>query len=173
MHEGRIDAESLGEGQGAKFTVQIPLVSPPVPIVAFEQIAASATDLSGIQILVVDDEIDSRDFVAFVLEQAGAIVTRVSSGSEALQELEQFVPNLIISDIGMPEMDGYMLLQRIRELESVKQVPAIALTAYAGELDRQQAIAVGFQKHMSKPIDLDQLVSAVSSLCKIANRSAP
>ena len=120
--------------------------------------------MSGIHILVVDDEADSREIVTFVLEQAGAIVTSVSSGIEALQVIERSIPALIVSDIGMPEMDGYMLLQQVRTLEQVRQVPAIALTAYAGELDRQQAIQAGFQKHLSKPIEPNELINVISAL---------
>ena len=119
--------------------------------------------MSGIHILVVDDEADSREIVTFVLEQAGAIVTSVSSGIEALQVIERSIPALIVSDIGMPEMDGYML-QQVRTLEQVRQVPAIALTAYAGELDRQQAIQAGFQKHLSKPIEPNELINVISAL---------
>lgn len=112
----------------------------------------------------MDDETDSREFVAFVLEQAGAIVTSTASGIEALQVVEQSVPDLIVSDIGMPEMDGYMLLQQIRAIKQAKSIPAIALTAYAGEFDRQQALKAGFQQHLSKPIELNELIQAIVGL---------
>jgi CheY-like chemotaxis protein len=111
---------------------------------------------------VVDDEPDSRDFVAFVLEQSGAIVTRAASGSQAFQQIEQSAFDLIISDIGMPEMDGYQLMQQVRSL--AQQVPAIALTAYAGEYDRQQALEVGFQEHLAKPVEPEALVKAIGVL---------
>jgi CheY-like chemotaxis protein len=120
--------------------------------------------LSGKQILVVDDEADSREFLAFVLEQARAIVTSVSSGIGALQAFSQSIPDLIISDIGMPQMDGYMLLRQIRTLPQGGQIPAIALTAYAGELDRHSAIAAGFQRHIAKPIDPENVVAIASEL---------
>ena len=169
LHGGTIAVDSAGEGQGATFIVQLPLaltlsqLSPP------ESPATSSGDLSGIHILVIDDELDSQDFIAFVLERAGANVTRVASGIEALQAIEQAIPNLIVSDIGMPNMDGYMLLQQVRAMESVKHVPAIALTAYAGEADYQQAVAVGFQRHISKPVEPEVLVRAIVKLVK--NRS--
>lgn len=177
MHGGQIRVDSLGEEQGATFTVKLPLqgsrelgvgswenFDPPLPTPHFP--------LTGLQILVVDDEADSRELVAFVLEQAGAVVTRVSSGIEALQIIKQSAPDLIVSDIGMPEMDGYMLMQQVRRLEQGRTVPAgasllpkaIALTAYAGEFDRQQALQAGFQRHLSKPIEPEGLIQAIVAL---------
>lgn len=164
LHGGQISVESLGEGQGATFIVQIPLASEFNQISASEQSIAFAPNLSGLQILVVDDEPDSREFVAFVLEQAGAIVTCLSSGIEALQKMEQLAFDLIVSDIGMPEMDGYMLMQQIRSLEQHSQVRAIALTAYAREIDYQQAMSAGFQQHITKPVEPAVLVQAISRL---------
>lgn len=166
LHGGTVKAESAGEGQGATFTVQIPLASPSGGVQVVDSAPELTSDLSGMQILVVDDETDSREIVAFVLEQAGAIVTRVASGIEALQAIKQFIPSLIVSDIGMPEMDGYMLLQHIRALEQVRHVPAIALTAYAGEFDRQQAIQAGFQRHLAKPIEPNELVTNIANLMR-------
>jgi CheY-like chemotaxis protein len=164
MHGGRIGVDSPGEGQGATFTVQLPLAPSSSQFSSTESSSTSSNDLSGIRILVVDDEPDSRDFVAFVLEQVGAIVTHVASGVEALQAIEQSIPDLIVSDIGMPEMDGYMLLQQVRVRLPASQVPAIALTAYAGEVDYQQAIAAGFQMHVSKPVEPEVLVQAIVAL---------
>jgi len=166
LHGGKIWGESPGEGQGATFIVQIPLASTSTQFPISEQFTASATDLTGLQILVVDDEPDSRDFVAFVLEQAGAIVTRLSSGIEALQKVEQFAFDLIVSDIGMPEMDGYMLMQQIRPILQDSQVPAIALTAYAGEVDQQQALQAGFQQHLSKPVQPEELVRTIATVLR-------
>jgi PAS domain S-box-containing protein len=164
LHGGQIRVESLGEDQGAIFTVQIPLASQLAQSVVPEPAPVSALDLSGLQILVVDDEPDSRDFVTFVLEQAGAIVTRAASGSEAFRQLEQFAFDVIISDIGMPEMDGYQLMQQVRSMPQVEPVPAIALTAYAGEYDRQKALKVGFQEHLAKPVEPEALVEAIVAL---------
>jgi CheY-like chemotaxis protein len=104
--------------------------------------------------------------VAFVLEQAGAIVTCLSSGIEALQKVEQFAFDLIVSDIGMPEMDGYMLMQQIRSILQDSQVPAIALTAYAGEVDQQQALQAGFQQHLSKPVQPEELVRTIATVLR-------
>ena len=164
LHGGTAAVESLGEGTGATFTVQIPLASRFAVLPAIELPSSVTEDLSGIHILVVDDEADSREFVAFVLEQAGAIITPVASGIDALQSFSQTVPAIIVSDIGMPEMDGYMLLRQIRALPQGERIPAVALTAYAGELDQQQAIAAGFQRHLTKPIEPDQLTLAVAIL---------
>lgn len=172
MHGGRISVESLGEGQGATFTVQLPLASQATPSVPSQPLSDSNLNLSNLHILVVDDEPDSRDFVAFMLEQTGAIVTSVASGIEALQAIERSVPDLIVSDIGMPEMDGYSLIQQIRALPAEKggQVAAIALTAYAREEDQRQAMLNGYQSHMTKPIDLEQFVQAIAALCSTNTR---
>ncbi|MBD2731439.1 response regulator [Nostoc sp. FACHB-892] len=166
MHGGTIAAQSPGDEQGTTFTVQIPLAprlgEPP----STELSSDSIGDLTCISILVVDDETDSREFVAFVLEQAGASVTSVASGIEALQAIGQSTPNLIVSDIGMPDIDGYMLLQQIRAQLPASQVPAIALTAYAGEFNRTQALQAGFQQHLAKPIEPAEIVTTVARLCR-------
>ncbi|MEH1938629.1 MAG: PAS domain S-box protein [Nostoc sp.] len=161
MHGGTVTVDSPGVELGATFTVQIPLAPQLTEAPTLNQSSVQESDLSGIHILVVDDETDSREFIAFVLEQHGAIVTAVASGADALQAFTQSIPNIIISDIGMPEMDGYMLIRQIRALPPQQggQIPAIALTAYAGELDQQQAIAAGFQRHVTKPIDPEVLVA--------------
>lgn len=170
LHGGQIRAESLGEAQGATFTVQLPLASQIERSPTSDSVPIDAGDLMGIQILVVDDEPDSREFVAFVLEQAGAIVTRAASGIEALEQIQQSPPDVIVSDIGMPDLDGYMLMQETRLIEAAKQIPAIALTAFAGELDQKRALspipvgdgfAAGFNQHLAKPVDPDQLVKAI------------
>ncbi len=163
MHGGTVAAASPGVGQGATFTVTIPLAARlGEPSMTTPSVARN--DLSGKHILVVDDETDSREFVTFVLEQAKAIVTSVASGVDALQAISQSIPDATVSDIGMPEMDGYMLLHQIRTLPRGGQIPAIALTAYAGELDRQGAIAAGFQHHIPKPIDPETVVIIIAEL---------
>jgi CheY-like chemotaxis protein len=168
MHGGTVRAESQGEDQGATFIVQLPIMQQTVsprsqPIQPNQAVEAP---LSNSQILLVDDETDTRDFQAFVLEQGGATVTAVASGFEALQALDQSIPDIIVSDIGMAEMDGYGLMQQIRSRSSHQggTVPAIALTAYARDLDRQQAIAAGFQLHLTKPVEPDALIRAILNL---------
>ncbi|MBD2095945.1 response regulator [Trichocoleus sp. FACHB-591] len=173
LHGGTVRAESRGENQGATFIVQLPVTprtASIVPRLSCTQIETKAP-LNNIQILLVDDDTDTREFQAFLLEQNGAKVTAVASGVEALQALEQFIPDVIVSDIGMPEMNGYMLMQQLRALPPNQggQTPAIALTAYAGELNHQQALQVGFQQHLAKPIEPDKLIKAITTL--VGNRN--
>jgi CheY-like chemotaxis protein len=170
LHGGTVKVESPGEGQGARFIVKLPL------LVANQQrqdadretssLLTHSLPLAGLSSLVVDDETDSRDLVAFVLEQAGAVVTSASSADEALTILSQAPPDVFLSDIGMPVMDGYAFMRQVRSLPDSpgKTVPAIALTAYAGELNQQQAIAAGFQLHISKPVEPKELVNAIANL---------
>ncbi len=164
MHSGTLSVQSPGEGRGATFTVKIPLATfdesptgaPP---------ASPGGDLSGVHVLIVDDETDSREITTCVLEQANATVTIAWSGAEALTVLQQLSPDVLISDIGMPEMDGYTLMRQIRSLppEQGGQVIAIALTAYVNETDQQKAINAGFQHHVGKPIDPNDLVALIIS----------
>ncbi|MEP0776310.1 ATP-binding protein [Microcoleus sp. ZQ-A2] len=170
LHGGTVRAESPGEGQGATFVVRLPLMPTPLKANPDEGSPDQPLDLNGIKILVVDDETDSREFVAFLLEQQGAQVRAASSAHEALIALTQAKPDLLLSDVGMPDMDGYMLIQQVRALapEQGGKIPAIALTAYAGETNQQQVIAAGFQKHISKPIEPEVLVQAISSLIRSA-----
>ncbi len=116
------------------------------------------------QILVIDDDADSRELIRFILEEAGALVHCVSSGAAALQWLETTVPHFIVSDIGMPALDGYQLMQKIRANPRTSSVPAIALSAYAGEYNQRQAKAAGFQQHLAKPADPTTLVQLIANL---------
>lgn len=167
LHGGTVKAESPGEGQGATFTVKLPLSSLHQPTIN-RQIEPSqpGLDLNSIRILVVDDDNNTREFIAFLLELHGANVIAVATADDAISTLVQFKPDLLLSDIGMPNMDGYMLMQQVRALpnEQGGQVPAIALTAYASEIDYQQAMAVGFQKHIVKPVEPETLVAAIAEL---------
>ncbi|MBD2209842.1 response regulator [Nostoc linckia FACHB-104] len=168
LHGGTVSAESLGEGQGATFTVRLPLLKDEGKRLKDENesanLAADALILTGIKILVVDDDTDTREFYTFVLQQSGAIVTAVASAAAALQTLTKFKPDILLSDIGMPEMDGYMFMRQVKALQTETEIPAIALTAYAGELNQQQALVAGFQKHISKPVEPDELVSIITDL---------
>ncbi|MEH2135310.1 ATP-binding protein [Nostoc sp.] len=171
LHGGTIWAESLGEGQGAIFTVRLPLIKKelaPKEQIDIDRLNDSSTTeiLTGIEILVVDDDDDTREFHSFVLEQEGARVIAVVSAKEALQVLAESEPDILLSDIGMPETDGYMLIRQVRALQAkqAKQIPAIALTAYAGEINQQQALESGFQKHLSKPVEPEELVNAIATL---------
>lgn len=173
LHGGTIWAASPGEDQGATFTLRLPLLQDKgsrMPSEAQLNAAPAHTSpsypLAGVQILVVDDDADTRDFFRFVLEQRGAIVTTAASAGAALQALAQFEPDILLSDIGMPEMDGYMLMQQVRMLNTDQgsQIPAIALTAYAGETNQQQALAAGFQRHIAKPVIAEELIQEIANL---------
>jgi len=165
MHGGTITADSPGEGQGATFTLRLPLL-PLQSAVAASEPNNDAIALDGIRILVVDDESDSRELVTFMLEQYGAEAIAVASAAAAIESLQDFYPDVVISDIGMPNEDGYSLIRRIKVLASSqgRQIPAIAVTAYAKEEDRQAAEMAGFQLHISKPINPSELVSAIARL---------
>ncbi|WP_072015974.1 PAS domain S-box protein [Leptolyngbya sp. KIOST-1] len=174
LHGGTVSANSSGEGQGATFTIRLPLLpalSPPNRDERSRSVALGTSpqrslDLSAIKILVVDDEPDTRELVVFILEQQGAQVITAASAHEALLLLPRAKPDLLLSDVGMPEMDGYMLIRQVRELapEDGGQIPAIALTAYAGDTNQQQVLAAGFQQHISKPIEPEKLVHAIARL---------
>jgi PAS domain S-box-containing protein len=167
-HGGTITANSLGEGQGATFTVYLPLVSNQPELSVASELPKSELNLAGIRVLVVDDEPDTREVLAVILESYGAEVATVASATEVLTQLDQFQPHVLVSDIGMPNVDGYRLLQQVRtrSLDQGGQIPAIALTAYAREEDRQQALAAGFQEHIAKPIEPDALVKAIATLLR-------
>ncbi|WP_413201241.1 PAS domain S-box protein [Nostoc piscinale] len=172
MHGGTVKADSPGEGLGAIFTVRIPLIviNEPVRRQENESLTSESEfgNLSDIKVLMVDDEPDIRDLITFILHDYGVAVTAVTSATAALAELSQSLPDILISDIGMPDVDGYMLIRQIRQLtpEQGGNVPAIALTAYAGEINQQQALTAGFQLHIPKPVDPDALVKAIASLLK-------
>ncbi|MEG4970107.1 PAS domain-containing protein [Microcoleus sp. B6-A1] len=167
LHGGTVKSDSAGEGKGATLTVRIPLM----PVQSQTSPAGTASpaqsfNLSGIKVLAVDDDADALDLVVFLLEDCGASVTAVANAADALAVLTQSVPDLLLSDIGMPDTNGYMLMRQVRALAPDKGglVPAIALTAYAGEIDYQQALAAGFQRHISKPLDPDKLVQAIGEV---------
>jgi CheY-like chemotaxis protein len=122
--------------------------------------------LTNFKILVVDDDEDSRFYVSTVLEADGAIVTTVKSAAQALEVLTQLQPDILVCDIGMPDEDGYSLIQKVRtlETENLANVPAVALTAYADSEDRIRALEAGFQSHVTKPVDPADLVVAVVNL---------
>jgi PAS domain S-box-containing protein len=174
MHGGTVRAESQGEGQGATFIVQLPAMKQTASIGSepVQTQTGAGLPLEGIHILLVDDEPDTREFQAFLLEQSGAKVTAVASGLEALQALEQSIPDLLVSDIGMAQMDGYMLIEQIRSrsLQHGGMIPAIALTAYAAEMDQHRALQLGFQTHITKPVEPEVLVRAITVLLQPGER---
>lgn len=174
MHGGKVWAESLGEGQGSIFTVRLPLMTMQTQTNTNIKQFDNHLNLSGIRVLVVDDEVDSKELADFILQEYGAEVIAVGSAFEVVPSLMNFQPDVLVLDIGMSEIDGYMLLQQIRSLppEQGGQIPAIALTAYAGKLDKQQAISAGFQAHLPKPVDVAQLVEVIAKLVKPTSKQA-
>ena len=166
LHGGAVRAQSAGEGQGATFTVLLPAgaggtVSGPAPWPA-----SVSPRLDGVRVLLVEDEADSRDLLTVVLREAGALVTAVGSASEAVEALGRTVPDVLVSDIAMPEEDGFALIARVRALspEGGGSVPAVALTAYAGSETRARTMAVGFGAHVGKPVRPEDLITAIAGL---------
>jgi len=168
LHGGTISAQSRGEGLGATFTVKLPILTQTnldSDRVNIESQAESA--LTGVRILVVDDNLDSLEFIAFAIKEAGGEIKTVASGLAALEVLAQFQPDVLVSDIAMPEMNGYELLRRIRE--QGKAISAIALTAFAKEEDEQKSLNAGFQYHMTKPVEAKKLIAAIANLVATSN----
>lgn len=165
-HGGTITADSPGEGQGATFAVKLPLLKDESTLPATNPFSPAGIDLTGVKVLAVDDNEDTRELLTTLLAQYGAEARVVASGVEVLALLNSFEPNVLVCDLGMPDMDGYSLLQQIRALPTDQggQVPAIALSAYARDEDCQRALAHGFQRHIAKPIEPERLASAVAEL---------
>ncbi|MEG4145598.1 PAS domain S-box protein [Microcoleus sp. Pol12B5] len=170
LHGGIVKAESCGEGQGATFTVTLPLLARSNDVNSDRNdnlsLKAHTSPLARLCILAVDDEVDNLELVQCILEQAGATVISVSSAKDALQKLNELKPDVLIADIGMPQIDGYMLISQVRQLSTQEggEIPAIALTAYAGEANQQQALAAGFQRHLPKPVEPETLVETIEKL---------
>lgn len=164
LHGGTVRADSEGEGLGATFTVRLPLLPQPLVSGSAPPAPSCSLDLHGVRILVIDDDADSIEFISFAIEQAGAIVTTATTAAAAIDLLTHSQFDLLLSDIGMPELDGYSLMRQVRSLppDQNGRIPAIALTAYAGDFDRQQALAAGFGQHLAKPIDPDVLIRAIA-----------
>ncbi|MGB5975746.1 MAG: response regulator, partial [Nodosilinea sp.] len=166
LHGGTIQADSAGEGLGATFTVKLPTLASQPVAAAGDEPKELALSLGGTFILVVDDDADTRAFIVFLLEQAGASVVSAASASDALAALSQSQFQVLVSDIGMPSTDGYMLMRQIRALpvDQGGQIPAIALTAYARESDHEQSLDAGFQRHLPKPVRPAALIQALVEL---------
>jgi CheY-like chemotaxis protein len=177
MHGGTVTASSEGKGRGARFLVRLPAgVSARAEAHAVPEHARKEADglrkvlqsLAGVRVLVVDDEQDTRELVRMTLKQYGANVAMAASVDEALNAFELVGPSAIVADIGMPGEDGYSLIRRIRQLppEQGGLIPAIALTAYARKQDRDEALAAGFNAHLTKPVEPSELAWAVVSLLR-------
>jgi len=178
LHGGTVHAASDGEGCGATFTVRLPISVAEAPAgqaAALEERRTAASTaspvprlprLDGLRVLVVDDSTDGRTLTSLVLMQAGASVKAVASAREALQMLEGERPDVLVSDIGLPDEDGYGLIRQIREYEAAHGgfLPAVALTGYARAEDRDRILAAGFQAHVPKPVEPAELTAAIATM---------
>jgi PAS domain S-box-containing protein len=184
MHGGTIEAASAGAGQGTTFRVQLPLMVVQPPRDEVERVhprtfasttTIAASDLSGVRVLTVDDDADARSLVAELLQAAGARVRTAQSAEDALRQIAEEVPDVLVADLGMPKVDGFQLIERIRRDPDprVRRMPAAALTAYARSDDRVKALRAGFQIHLAKPIDPAELVTTVAALAKHYPPDAP
>jgi signal transduction histidine kinase len=162
MHGGRLEAQSGGTGQGSCFTFRLELTQNGK--IAPEAEAGKVPSLNGLDVLIVEDSEDTLKLLSMIFEREGAQVTTASSAPEALHQAVMKRPNLIVSDIGMPETDGYQLLAQLRVLPGLTQVPAIAISGYASEEDRERALAVGYLALVPKPIDVDVLFNLIHEL---------
>lgn len=164
LHQGTIEVESPGEGQGTTFTVCLP-DAPAERRSPAKADAEAEVSLRGLRILLVDDEPNTREVTSAVLQSFGAEVAEAGSASEALTLLQGFEPDILVSDIAMPLEDGYYLIGKVRALQSrLAQIPALALTAYAGERDILRAHQAGFDSHAAKPVDAHKLALAIATL---------
>lgn len=185
LHRGTIEVESPGIGQGATFTVKLPQAIPSQADATGNsgqgQSPSDGRDalpldnplvLSGLRVLIVDDEADTREWVSTVLQECGAQAHAVGSVDEALEALEQLKPDVLVSDIGMPGGDGYALIRKVRELEPETggRIPAVALTAYASVEDYKEALDAGFQLHVAKPVRTAELVAVIASLGQLSGK---
>jgi PAS domain S-box-containing protein len=172
MHGGTISAHSDGENQGAEFTVTLPL-SPvrqdaesliPMPVLS-DRRAGPVVQLGGIRVLLVDDDEDARRLTSRVLAESHAEICAAASAAEGLQKIEEFVPDVLVSDLGMPTQDGFEFIRAVRAKGySHQRLPAIALTAFARTEDRRRAMMAGFQLHLAKPVDATELVASIATL---------
>lgn len=175
IHGGTVRAESLGENQGATFTVELPptkhLGSPGEEAVLETGAAGGQRPLDGLAILVVEDDADWRDMLEQLLGAAGARLRVVGSAEAALRALDEERPDVLLSDVGMPDEDGFSFMKRLRlrPAETGGQTPAVALTAYARSEDRASALRAGFNAHLSKPFDAEELLGAIERLGRAKN----
>ena len=178
-HGGTVQAESPGRGLGATFTVRLPVLSARTVGDAERraiQDATTAADrparLDGIRVVLVDDDDDGRTMLTVLLELAGAHVAPAGSAQEALALFDTLRPDVIVSDVGMPDEDGFALIRRVRsrKAEDGGSVPAIALTGYVRPEDRVRLLAAGFQQHLRKPVEPDEIMAAIASLAAIGRQ---
>jgi CheY-like chemotaxis protein len=173
MHGGRISAASEGKGRGASFTLELPVMEAAPAIVGdaanqravLRAAATSLPSLTGVSVLVVDDQPYTRDMVAAILRHTGAAVQAASSVREALQLFRKYEPHVVICDIAMPEEDGYVFLREVRARpDALRTTPILALTAFGRPEDRLLALNAGFDAYLKKPVDPAELAESVQRL---------
>jgi PAS domain S-box-containing protein len=186
MHGGTVKAHSEGPGLGSTFTVSLPLLSVRAPEGFPTQETDDSTNarsrgseadlprLDDTRVLVVDDESDAREILKIMLTQCGAELRTAGSASEALDVLAEWKPDVLVSDVGMPGEDGYLLIRKVRALEAERggRIPAVALTGYAGPEDRVRLLSAGFQMHITKPVELAELAIVVANLANEKRRNS-
>ena len=165
LHGGSVSVESPGKGQGSTFAVHLPIPAISQPSRACSESKPAASSLAGIRVLVIEDEADTREMVVQALENNGAIVQEAETARRALDLLEEHPMDVIVSDIGMPDIDGLEFLRVLRQRDAGFQtIPAVALTAYATDDDRAATLKAGFNAHLAKPISLSELIQTVADL---------
>ena len=172
LHGGRVEASSKGKGMGSEFKVTLPKLK--VPAVVVEELSQASSQpsgtrhvLSGKRILVVDDDLEARALVEFVLRQEGAETMSAASAAQAHELLKSLQPDVLISDLGMPDIDGFEFIKTVSSRRAKSRpIPAVALTAYTSDVDRSRAIESGFQLHLGKPVEARELIDSVAGLTK-------
>jgi signal transduction histidine kinase len=173
LHEGTVKAESAGEGKGATFTLELPLVtvrsftngiSEPAVTEGTYLSDKQLPSLDKVEVLVVDDQEDTRELISFILKQCNAETKVAASAKEAWAILQEWQPNVLVSDLGMPDEDGHSLIKRIRLLWQERDMPALALTGYALDEERKRALENGFQAYLTKPVNEEDLITTIADL---------
>ena len=164
LHAGEVQATSPGLGKGATFTIFLPLLGTTKESAPIQSVAPRFKNLAEIKILIVDDDDASRELLDFLLQDEGARVLATRSANRALAAIEQFQPDILISDIGMPTMNGYDLMKKVKEMPLFKEVRAIAISGYASDQDHQKSLASGFDLHIDKPLDVNNLIKIITQL---------
>ena len=165
LHHGSVEARSDGQNQGAYFVVRFPAAGSVAGSLSRRGEGGGQVSVAGVRVLVVEDDADARDLLKEALTGAGAVVSTADSAEAALAAFTKDDLDIIVSDIGMPVVDGYELMRRIRRLPGERgAVPSIAVTAYARPGDREEAMHAGFQAHLTKPVEIDELLRTIATL---------
>jgi signal transduction histidine kinase len=175
LHGGTVTVESAGENKGTTFRLRLPRQTGPVPnevtapglTLPDELPMTDLERLNGVHVLIVEDDADSRNVLALLLQRLGALVEAVASAKDAYERLSMRRPDVLVSDIGMPDEDGYSLIRRVRQLCGEQHVPAIALTAYARKQDAEAALGAGYDQHLPKPVAPADLIKAIKSVTRV------